>query len=516
MIVLAVNFEDNRVDMISLPRDTYAKIPGVKGIYKLNASLNCGGGLYNDDGSFNPRGLEKVCEAAEWMIGDVYPIDYYYAVTMTSLKDLVDLCGGLEYDMDISFHIQGRSYEKGPQHIDGQAFLDYCRVRKGVSGLAVSEQGDAQRVQRQKRILVALFKQMQADKMITKIPDILDTFSGDLFTNCSYGQTAALAAFAYNLNPENIGMYSMSGSQTSLFQWNFLFTDQNNRVKVINTVYNTEASRHREYTLSYGRYRWCDMLYNHYEELLNPLTKYVQKLIDEDDKLPEFTSSPTPTETPTEKPTDQPTDKPTKEPTKAPTAAPTKEPTKAPTDQPTKEPTKAPTDQPTKEPTKAPTEAPTAEPTKAPTEEPTAEPTGGSDDEGNSNASNGKRAARIYSDKATPELTRQIPKEDRDLFDEYLACIEELEELHELADKEANKAKKGKSNSLDSVGQKYLKKLAEVQELAIRVAKTFSYNKVKNFDVPFAPTATYWNLTSPWAINYGRDRKFNEVIVDFN
>ena len=32
MIVLAVNFEENRADLISLPRDTYAKIPDVKGI----------------------------------------------------------------------------------------------------------------------------------------------------------------------------------------------------------------------------------------------------------------------------------------------------------------------------------------------------------------------------------------------------------------------------------------------------------------------------------------------------
>ena len=45
MIIAAINFDENRVDLISLPRDTYAKIPGVDGIYKLNASLNCGGGL---------------------------------------------------------------------------------------------------------------------------------------------------------------------------------------------------------------------------------------------------------------------------------------------------------------------------------------------------------------------------------------------------------------------------------------------------------------------------------------
>ena len=465
MMVLAVNFEENRADLISLPRDTYASIPGVKGIYKLNASLNCGGGLYKSDGSVNPKGLEKVCEAAEWMLGGI-DVDYYYAVTMTSLKDLVDLCGGLEYDMDIDFKIQGRSYQKGLQHIDGQGFLDYCRVRKGTNGLSSSESGDANRVNRQKRMLIAMFKQMKADQLITKIPEIIQTFDGELYTNCSLSQTAALAAFAYNLDPNNIGMYSMSGTTTSLFQWNFCFTDQSNRVNIIKNVYNVSVKKHGQYTLSYGRYRWCDMLYQHYTAMLTPLTKYVQKLIDEDDLLPEFTP----------------------EPTLAPSAAP-------PSAQPTIEPvvTEAPPETP----------APTAEPTPAPTAAPTEEP-------GDDSESFGPVAVR-----AGNSSVRQYTPEQRALFEKYKTCVQELDELHAQADKEAKKYRNGSSNSLNSVGQQYLKKLAEAQTLAIDVAKTFGYNKVKNFTVAFSPTGSGWN-SSPWAVNYGKDKSFNEVIVDFN
>ncbi|MBR0436109.1 MAG: LCP family protein [Clostridia bacterium] len=476
MMVLAVNFEENRADLISLPRDTYAQIPNVKGIYKLNASLNCGGGLYKDDGSFNPKGLEKVCEAAEWMLGGI-EINYYYAVTMTSLKDLVDLCGGLDYDMDIAFKIQGRSYQKGMQHVDGQGFLDYCRVRKGVNGLPANEQGDANRVNRQKRMLIALFRQMQADKLIAKIPDLLETFDGDLFTNCTTGQTAALAAFAYKLNADNIGMYSMSGSTTSLFQWNFCFTDQSNRVKIIQDVYGVSAKQYGQYTLKYARYRWCDMLYEHYMELLNPLTKYVQKLIDEDDKLPEFTSEPTPDATPSSAP---------ETPETTPDATP--------------------------KPTDEPTPKPTEEPTPKPTDEPTPKPTDGGDD---SEMSRTSAYRGIYFAGATPEQTRKYTKEQRELFDNYKKCLKELEELHKEADKEAKKSRSGKSNALNNVGQEYLKKLDEIQTLAIEVAKTFEYTKVKNFTIPFGVTASGWS-SSPWAVNYGRKTSFNEVIVDFN
>ncbi|MBR6039897.1 MAG: LCP family protein [Clostridia bacterium] len=473
MMILAVNFAENRADLISLPRDTYASIPGVKGIYKLNASLNCGGGLYNADGSENPKGLEKVCEAAEWMLGGDIPVDYYYAVTMTSLKDLVDLCGGLDYDMDIKFHIQGRYYEKGLQHIDGQGFLDYCRVRKAENGLSVSETTDARRVDRQKRMLIAMFRQMKADQMITKIPEIVDTFDGDLFTNCTFAQTASLAAFAYNLDPENIGMYSMSGTLTSLFQWNFCFTNQANRVDIINKVYHQKVKQYSQYTLQYGRYRWCDLLYTHYKELLDPLTKYVQKQIDEDDLIPEETPEPS------ESPTDE---------------------TPPPTDTPAPDPTDPPEPDPTDTPAPDPTDPPEPDPT---------EP----DDSGNGGALNDFASRGVVY--ATNGEGRMYSAEDRDLFEQYKTCIKELEEIRTEANKEAKKARNGKSNDLTNKSQQYLKKLEEVQTLAIKVAKTFDYTKVKNITTPFAPTGSGWG-NSPWAYNYGKNKKFNEVIVDFN
>ena len=102
------------------------------------------------------------------------------------------------------------------------------------------------------------------------------------------------------------------------------------------------------------------------------------------------------------------------------------------------------------------------------------------------------------------------------MFEQYKTCLEELETLHKEADKEAKKYRNGKSNSLDDIGQKYLKKLAEIQTLAIKLAKSFKYDKVKNFTVGYAPTGTYWNTISPWAINYGLDKKFNQIRVDFN
>ena len=276
MMILAINFDEKRVDLISLPRDTYANIPGVKGIYKLNASLNCGGGFEAADGA----GFLKTCEAASFMIGGI-PVNYYYAVTMPAVKELVDVVGGVDYDLEMSFKMAGRSYKKGPQHLDGQGVLDYLRVRKNVA-----ESGDLNRINRQKQMMVALFETMQQQDLITKIPQIVSSFSGQLFTNCTAAQTAALATFAYNLDKENIGMYSMSGTMKNIFNWNFCITDQSNRVKIVKTVYGVDVPEAREYGMDYAQYRWAAMRAERYLDVCEPLTEYLDAAIRADDLLP--------------------------------------------------------------------------------------------------------------------------------------------------------------------------------------------------------------------------------------
>lgn len=282
MMVCAVNFTENRVDLISLPRDTYAEIPGVEGIYKLNASLNCGtDGTYYGLFAEHGEGFEKVCEAAEWMLGDAVPIDYYYAVTLDSVKEIIDIIGGVDYDLEGDFDNGGRYYKKGFQHMDGQACLDYMRVRK--SGHGTLSTSDQNRINRQKSMLVALFKTVKEKNLIVKIPELLASFSGGLYTNCSIAQTAALAVFGLGLDPADIGMYSIGGTTATLFHWNFVLTDQENRVDVIKKVYGISVSEKYEYSLAYGRYRWAELLKSKYLKNCQNLDKYVSGLLADED-----------------------------------------------------------------------------------------------------------------------------------------------------------------------------------------------------------------------------------------
>ena len=74
-----------RVDMISVPRDTFAPIYNTPGIYKLNSALYHGGGVEG-------QGFEYVCKSVENVMGGIN-IDYYMGVNMTAVKELVDAIG---------------------------------------------------------------------------------------------------------------------------------------------------------------------------------------------------------------------------------------------------------------------------------------------------------------------------------------------------------------------------------------------------------------------------------------
>lgn len=320
MIVLTINNETGEVSMISLPRDTYAKIPGVDGIYKLNASINCGGGWCDE-------GFKKVCQAAEWMLGgsgtsedDAIQIDYYFAVDMNAVKGLVDEIGGVDYDLDISFTMQGRSYTKGERHMDGQAVLDYLRVRKeatgGSDGIlsedADGETGDAKRVERQKNMLVAIFKKIKENGLLFSIPSLITAFDGNLEYNMSFNQIAALAYYALNVDPETIQMYSMSGSYVTVitaesfeYPLAFTFTNQSNRVTIIKDVYDIDVRKRSSHTLNELRLLWGKLESRQYTKVAEPILETVKAKLDADALLPvEPTPTPQPTETTTPEPTE--------------------------------------------------------------------------------------------------------------------------------------------------------------------------------------------------------------------
>ena len=248
MMVVAINFKENKVDLISLPRDTFIHAPEImNGIYKLNASFNVGGGFAAKDGG----GFLKVCEAAEYMLGGI-SVDYYYGVDFNSLVKLINTIGGVDYAVEERAY--SRKHIKGMQHMDGLDVLFYLRTRK-----AGSEQGDPNRVNRQKKMMIAIFQQLKEKGKLTMIPELVGAASSGIYTNTTVEQTLALANFAKNVGADNIGMHSMIGHGADKGGWRYCFTIQKDRQEIIRKVYGFDvpeqvhcSMRYADWVLEYG------------------------------------------------------------------------------------------------------------------------------------------------------------------------------------------------------------------------------------------------------------------------
>lgn len=243
LILVAVNFQEKKVDLLSLPRDTFVNMEGVDGFYKLNGILNYGGGK-------TEAGFRQVCQAAEWMLGGI-PVEYYCAIDVDQVAQIGDLLGGVDFDMDMQYTgSSGRRYKKGMQHLDGEGISDYMRARKNATG----ELGDKGRMNRCKRMLLALFEQLKKEGTLNKIPALMRTLQKGVYTNLTLQQQVALMNFAARLDTETIGMYTMPGEIRSAADWNFMFLDQSGRTELIETLFGLQVEPQSRVSYEYAQW----------------------------------------------------------------------------------------------------------------------------------------------------------------------------------------------------------------------------------------------------------------------
>ncbi len=244
ILVAAVNFDEKKIDLVSLPRDTLTYVPGVKGIYKLNAAINCGGGK-------TEQGFQKVCEAAAWVLGGIR-IDYYCAVEMEAMAAIGDAIGGVDFELEMSYTGDYGKYHKGLQHLNGKGILDYLRARRN----ATENANDIGRTSRQRDLIMAIIKKVMNDKShLTSVISAMQHLENGFFTNMSIGEMVTFLPLAMQVDFDAIGSHVITGKyRSALYGWNFTFTDQDHRREVIRTVYGVEVPELKY--VSYAYTKW--------------------------------------------------------------------------------------------------------------------------------------------------------------------------------------------------------------------------------------------------------------------
>lgn len=212
IMVAAINIDTGKVDVVSIPRDSYVTIYN-HGSYKdkINSANYWGfkKGLPEIEDNVE-AGLLTQVETISSVLGGV-PIHYYFAMDLDGVQEIVDLIGGVWFDVPKNVYAKndGRLLvEKGYQKLDGRKFLYFIRDRKGSS--------DVKRAGNQQEILLSIFSQFKNAKAIVYAPQALLKIKNKYWTNLSLEQIASLALFgARQVDAKDISSQTLEGE----FSW---------------------------------------------------------------------------------------------------------------------------------------------------------------------------------------------------------------------------------------------------------------------------------------------------------
>ncbi|WP_369823510.1 LCP family protein [Sporosarcina sp. P30] len=205
MIVMTLDADNSRAQMVSIPRDTLTEIVG-KGVKdKINHAYAFGGSEMSVDT------VEKFLDI---------DLDYYVRVNMEGLEDLVDAVDGITIHNNFEFTEGGRTFKEGEVTLNGKEALSYVRMRKN------DPEGDVGRNERQRKVIQAVIDKGVNVKSVTKINKLIGILGKNVVTNLEFDEIQTLYKNYKNVR-RDISTYQITGENKVIDDiWYLLVPDE--------------------------------------------------------------------------------------------------------------------------------------------------------------------------------------------------------------------------------------------------------------------------------------------------
>lgn len=211
MMVVALDTDNDRVGVISLPRDLYLEeIPDHKA-NRINVVDYLG--EQDEPGGGGPALMSAILQEHMGI-----PIDHYVRFDFDSFREVVNALGGVEVDVDCPFTGYLRDYggwmrlEPGLHRLNGDQALIYVRDRM-VSG------GDLDRARRQQRFVWSVRNQVLNENMVRRLPALYSALSDSVETDLGLLQALRVARFAVGVDLEDIHGFVVAPPQMIKEGW---------------------------------------------------------------------------------------------------------------------------------------------------------------------------------------------------------------------------------------------------------------------------------------------------------
>lgn len=234
IIVAKYNPKTQEAALLSIPRDTF--IGDNRAIANASQKINA---IYNV--SKNP---EKTMEAVNKITG--LDIEKYVVVDTKALRELVDIIGGVEFDVPIDMKYDDDSQDlhidlrQGYQKLTGSQAEQVSRFRHNNNGSTYSaEYGmeDYGRMKTQRNLIIAIAKQTLKFKNITDIGKIIDTMQNNVRSNMDFKTSKDYLPYTMDLDLNSIRTEQLPGkSEVENGIW-FFFHDKAETEKLVDELF---------------------------------------------------------------------------------------------------------------------------------------------------------------------------------------------------------------------------------------------------------------------------------------
>lgn len=212
IMVASYNPNSQKATLLSIPRDTYTGKNSARATAyeKINA-------LYS-----RKHRPDETLAAVNELTG--LNIEYYVVVKTEALIKLVDVIGGVTFNVPIDMKYDDTSQDlrirlkAGEQVLDGDKAEQLLRFRHNNDGTSYPEEygdNDTGRMRTQREFIMAVMKQTLKPENIFKIGEILDVAKEYIITNIDFNVAKDYVPYAVEFNTENLLTDVLPGTNTN-------------------------------------------------------------------------------------------------------------------------------------------------------------------------------------------------------------------------------------------------------------------------------------------------------------
>ncbi len=226
IMIARMDVNDHSVAIMSIPRDTL--IESAMAVPKIN-------GAYSYVG-MGEKGINNLKSHLATLLG--FEVDGYALIDLDAFVELVDLVGGVEFDVPMKMQYSDPAQdlyidlEAGLQTLDGEHAMQLVRYRKGYATQ------DLERTKVQQQFLKALAKKCLRMVNLPKLGEIAEIFTENVTTDLTVGNIAYFGQELLQCDFDQMYTYTLEGEGVYIDGLSYYALYLENTLRAVNAYFN--------------------------------------------------------------------------------------------------------------------------------------------------------------------------------------------------------------------------------------------------------------------------------------